>query len=133
VALYESLFDTCNALCADPLADSGMLSACLDELDCLNNGGLPMGNGFCQLGTCAGNLLPCEKSCSDASACVPLPGNCHDQPLVNEDLGLDYDPPGPAGSSKRCNSAIENECKVLQPKESACDVGNKSVAPEACP
>jgi hypothetical protein len=131
--LYASVFSTCNAVCADPAGDSGLVAACIDEVDCLNNGGLPMGNGFCQLGTCAGNGLPCEKSCTDGSACLPLPGNCHDQLLVNEDLGLDFDPPGPAGSEKRCNSAKENECKVIQPKENACGAGTKIVAPEMCP
>jgi len=131
--LYASVFSTCNAVCADPAGDSGLVAACIDEVDCLNNGGLPMGNGFCQLGTCAGNGLPCENSCTDGSACLPLPGNCHDQPLVNEDLGLDFDPPGPAGSEKRCNSAKENECKVIQPKENACGAGTKIVAPEMCP
>jgi len=130
--LYADVFSTCNAVCANPASDKGMLTACIGEIDCLNNGGLPLGNGFCQQGTCA-NGSPCKESCSDGSACVPLPGNCHDQPLVNEELGLDFDPPGPAGSEKRCSAASDNECKVIQPKESACGAGDKSVAPEVCP
>jgi len=129
--LYATVFSTCNAVCADPASSNGMVTACIGEIDCLNNGGLPLGNGFCQKGTCA-NGSPCKDSCSDGSACVPLPGNCHQQLLVNEELGLDFDPPGPAGSQKKCNSASENECKVIQPKENACGAGTKSVAPEVC-
>jgi hypothetical protein len=45
--------------------------------------------------------------------CLPLEGNCHDRPLVNEDLGLDFDPPGPAGSPRECNQARRNDCTVL--------------------
>ncbi|RMF76302.1 MAG: hypothetical protein D6738_01725 [Acidobacteria bacterium] len=45
--------------------------------------------------------------------CIPLPGNCHDQPLVNDDLGLDFDPPGPAGSAKACRRARKNHCTIF--------------------
>jgi hypothetical protein len=130
--LYSTVFSTCNAVCLNPASSQGMVTACIGEVDCLNNGGLPLGNGFCQMGTCAGNHLPCKDSCSDASACVPLPGNCHEQLLVNEELGLNFEPPGPAGSQKRCGQAKDSECKVIQPKESACGAGTKSVAPEVC-
>ena len=45
--------------------------------------------------------------------CIPLPGNCHDQPLVNEALGLDFDPPGPAGSARACRKARRNHCTIF--------------------
>jgi hypothetical protein len=81
--------------------------------------------------TCAA-LLPawatCNTTCQDVNAttqqltaCIDLiddfnngvsaaaPG-CHEQPLVG--AGLDFDPPGPAGSSKACNAAIQNDVEV---------------------
>jgi hypothetical protein len=43
--------------------------------------------------------------------------NCHTRLLVNEDLGLDFDPPGPAGSSDACNNANASICAVVGPTE----------------
>ncbi|MBP7146256.1 MAG: hypothetical protein KBD01_01840 [Acidobacteria bacterium] len=112
------VFGLCNDVC---LGLSSELSAteCIDRLDCLNNGGQLLENGMCQLGTCGGDgVTACEgdRECAfqgPAATCVPTPGNCHDNPLVNEDLGLDFDPPGAAGSSNACNSAIKNNCDVF--------------------
>ncbi len=54
-----------------------------------------------------------ESGEDSGGRCIPLPGNCHDQPLINEDLGLDFDPPGPAGSAKSCRKARKNRCTLF--------------------
>ena len=111
-------FESCNAACA--AGDKSAYDHCGDVIDCFNNGGVLLDNGMCQIGTCAGSGEPCDEdeACGlddmgGEVACVPLEGNCHDQPLVNESLGLDFDPPGPAGSSKACNRARKNGCTLL--------------------
>ncbi len=111
-------FASCNQACAD--GDVAQYGHCVDAIDCFNNGGKLLDNGLCQLGTCAGGTEPCDEDAAcglDAAgaqiACVPLPGNCHEQPLVNADLGLSFDPPGPAGSSKACNDANKNTCNIF--------------------
>jgi hypothetical protein len=45
-----------------------------------------------------------------------LTNDCHNQPLCNEDIGLCFEPPGPAGSSKANNKAIANDCTILAPE-----------------
>jgi len=109
-----ALFDDCNNACLG-LLSTRTNTRCRDEIDCFNNGGEfdPI-TGFCQTGTCA-NGAACNDStpCADLSRCTALPGNCHDRPLVNDLLGLDFDPPGPAGSSDDCNAATGNKCAVL--------------------
>jgi hypothetical protein len=108
------LFGDCNDACLG-LASTRTNTQCRNEIDCFNNGGqYNAGTGFCQLGTCA-NGAACNGStpCADLSPCTALPGNCHDRPLVNDALGLDFDPPGPAGSSDDCNSATGNNCAIL--------------------
>ncbi len=116
----QGLFSSCNAACVAN-TDPTLMDDCRKKLDCWNNGGIPLDSGMCQLGTCEGGAAPCEKNedCGlnpETGAqimCVPTPGNCHDRPLVNEDLGLNFDPPGAAGSSDACNSAIKNSCNIF--------------------
>lgn len=106
------LFADCNAACI--AGDDA--SFCIDALDCWNNGGRLLEDGMCRLGTCGGDgVTPCEKDahCGEEIACLPTGDTCHDQPLVNEDLGLSFDPPGPAGSSKACKAAIANDCTIV--------------------
>jgi hypothetical protein len=111
-------FADCNDACA--MGWDEEYGSCIDALDCFNNGGVLLDNGFCQLGTCADDGSPCDsdESCGMTDSgeeveCLPLDGNCHDRPLVNEELGLDFDPPGPAGSPKECNQARRNRCTLL--------------------
>ncbi len=111
-------FSTCDMACA--ANDTSAFGDCNDEIDCFNNGGVLLASGMCQIGTCGGDgLTPCEDddSCEgfgeENARCIPTPGNCHDQPLVSDALGLDFDPPGPAGSSKACNSANRNQCTIF--------------------
>ena len=94
---------------------------CIDELDCFNNGGVMLESGLCQIGTCGGDgVTACDgdESCGfdvlgAPIPCVPLPGHCHDALLVNEDLGLLFADPGPAGSSTACNAAIKSACTIF--------------------
>ncbi|GAB4372839.1 MAG: hypothetical protein Kow0062_09470 [Acidobacteriota bacterium] len=110
-------FADCNLACENGWSDE--YSHCIGALDCWNNGGVMLDSGICQIGTCFGDgVTACagDRDCGDGEtdgACVPLDGNCHDRPLVNEALGLDFDPPGPAGSSKACNGAKKNDCTLF--------------------
>jgi hypothetical protein len=97
-SLYSTVFADCNALCASGTATQSEITACISQLDCINNG-----NNFA------------NGACSAGGA-----GNCHERLLVNEDLGLDFDPPGAAGSSNACNAATGTRCTVVGPLESAC-------------
>lgn len=65
---------------------------------CTNNSGF---------GTCIGDLDAFNNGTSSVA-----PG-CHDRELVNEGLGLDFEPPGPAGSSNACNTAIQNNVTIF--------------------
>jgi hypothetical protein len=111
-------FGACNTACAQGNTTAmvgGNTIDCIDAIDCFNNGGsFDTTTGFCTLGTCAnGDACNEETPCTDLSQCTPLPNNCHDQELCNEDLGLCFDPPGPAGSSKQCNAANQNDCTIF--------------------
>ncbi len=108
------LFSDCNNACLG-LPSTRTNQQCRNEIGCVNNGGSFVAgscNGVCANGqTCS--LLNNSVPCADLSQCVPPLGNCHDQPLVNSGLGLDFEPPGPAGSELDCNGAIGNRCAVL--------------------
>ncbi len=42
-----------------------------------------------------------------------LAPGCHDRQLCNEDIGLCFQPPGPAGSSKACSAVRGNSCTII--------------------
>ncbi len=113
-------FQECNSACAGGPSTIGV-SDCIKAVDCFNNGGTLLANGYCQVGTCGNDgVTVCDSdgaclpdALGNPVPCVPLPGNCHDRPLVNADLGLDFDPPGPAGSSNACNAATSNTCTIF--------------------
>src|SRR5262249_25298656 len=93
---YKAIFADCNGKCAGGTATKEQMTACIGELDCLNNGG-SFDNGICTPGT---------------------PGNnCHERLLVNESLDLNFEPTGPAGSSDACNAANGTKCTVVGPFE----------------
>jgi hypothetical protein len=98
--LYSSIFSSCNATCEDK--NSGLdvprsdMTACIAAIDCLNNGGV-----FAD-GICGGD------------------SGCHDRTLVNEALGLDFEPPGPAGSSEACQDANRTACGILNIDNGSC-------------
>ena len=117
-ASLGALFSDCNNACLG-LASTRTNAQCRAEIDCFNNGGVFNNslNNTCQLGSCSittsqacGTNLP---ACPIGQTCVPTPGNCHDEPLENAALGLDFEPPGPAGSEADCNAAKKNRCAVL--------------------
>ncbi len=114
-ASLDDLFDDCNAACLG-LPSDRTNEECRAEIDCFNNGGIfhDGKSSFCQTGTCA-NGDPCNgsRACVDGSACTPLANNCHDRELCNEDVGICFEPPGPAGSSNACHAANANHCAIL--------------------
>ncbi len=138
----ENLVNQCNSLCGGPSFFTTMtVTECIDAIDCFNNGGenVPDNGGlFCKKGTCSDNGEPCNSDdlsrCDEPeeAMCIPTPNTCHDQPLVNEDLGLDFDPPGPAGSSKKCNDANKSKCHVIPPGESECGADTGACPGPSC-
>jgi cysteine-rich repeat protein len=151
--LYD-LFSNCNAICPNGAPED--MDECKDKVDCFNNGGIINEDlaELCQTGTCSDNDAPCNENdlhlCGvplEATCIIPLPGNCHDQPLVG--LGLNFDPPGPAGSSDKCDVAkaikksdnnscailpklIDNGCSKFNQGEQCCATGTKSDIEETC-
>jgi hypothetical protein len=123
--IFTGTFSTCNTLCQNSGASTSSITACINSLDCLNNGGTLLSNGFCQTGSCEDGS-ECKQTetetarCADGSPCSPFAGNCHDEDLVNGDLGLDFEPPGAAGSSTQCNDAKKSACTVVGPGVSSC-------------
>jgi hypothetical protein len=139
----EEVFQACNAACADgkttAIVDTTTIH-CIETIDCYNNGGIfDEATMSCQTGTCSDNGKPCKEEdrslCNDpaTAVCTPLENSCHNQPLCNEDLGLCFEPPGPAGSSDAQNVARKNNCTVIPPGEANCSAGTKSSGPESCP
>ncbi len=117
----ESTFTTCNSVCSGT-STAMTIGDCISAIDCFNNGGSVLDNGACGMGTCNGDgTTACENddNCTHMSTvgspatCIPTASNCHDRALVNEDLGLNFEPPGPAGSSSSCNSAHKNKCTIF--------------------
>jgi hypothetical protein len=115
----RNTFATCNTACG--AKNTAAYGQCIKSLDCYNNGGRLLADGSCQTMSCGGAGV---TSCSSAGACgldaaghpvpcLPNAGNCHDRALVNTALGLDFDPPGPAGSSNECNAATSNSCTIF--------------------
>ncbi len=113
------------------------MNDCIEQIDCFNNGGVYEG-GMCWYYQCAegtpfeGALCNSDAECFDGvgvfqvGACEPIPGNCHDRELCNEDIGLCFQPPGPAGSSHACKDANQNDCII--PGGEGCDTND----PDEC-
>ncbi len=123
--IHAPIFSQCNADC---IANSnpGAISVCQLAIDCINNGGDPYSEpGVCNIGTCSQDSELCSSSAdcapmTPAQTCNPFPNNCHGRPLELDPDGpggnppiLDFEPPGPAGSSKGCNDAIGNDCTLF--------------------
>jgi hypothetical protein len=126
----EELFAACNTACAaggTTVTDDVNTISCIAAVDCWNNGGIFFeATGFCQTGTCSLDGVTACNSKSDCplyygkeQSCIALAGTCHDQKLVKDGF-FDFDPPGPAGSSDACNTAIGNRCTVIAPGEIEC-------------
>src|SRR6266481_3126277 len=106
----QDVFQTCNTACAG--GNPSAPGTCIGLLDCFNNGGV---------------IDPSTGNCVTG-----LSGNCESQPLINQSLNLNFEPPGPAGSSGECNSARGNTCTVIPPGETSCGAGLKCSTPETC-
>jgi hypothetical protein len=116
-------FAECNATCIaatdlDPNNNptTAQITGCVAAVDCLNNGGDPfIIPGVCVTGTCSSTEALCSGSCPPdgllTQTCDPFPDNCHDKPLETETF--DFEPPGPASSSKACNDAKGNQCTLF--------------------
>ena len=139
----SNLFSECNGICQGIPDNTLTTQECIFRIDCFNNGGVVLENEglFCQTGTCVpagscgivddlvtvnGDSVPCndQTSCETGFECCPLPGNCHDRELCNEEYDCDpgtegvqaclcFEPPGPAASEKECNTAIRNGCTIF--------------------
>jgi hypothetical protein len=125
------IFKECNLVC-EGKSTAMSVTQCIGAIDCFNNGGIYK-DGYCATGTCSNNGKPCSgddlSNCGinnsfvawiQGISCVPVEGNCHERELCNEDIGLCFEPPGPAGSSGACNKARKNSCYV---KEGCSDCG----------
>jgi hypothetical protein len=98
----SDLFTECNTDC---IANTN-LAACIEAIDCFNNGGLPdLGSGTC--GT-------------DPS------GSCHARELP------DFIDQESADTSQECNAARKTQCTVVPPGETQCTSGVISSGAEAC-
>ena len=124
----DQTFADCNQVCQGTPVAGWDIGKCKDAIDCFNNGG-QYKDGFCQTGTCSDNDKPCNEDdlsqCGtsnpflaflNGTSCIPLPSNCHERELCNDDPSVDlcFEPPGPAGSSKQCNAANRNSLYVAE-------------------
>jgi len=111
-------FADCSDVCAGiPVMDGPTMNECTHQLDCFNNGGRVV-MGDCAYGTCdetaeycGGDFGECPPFANLPQECVPLPGNCHDAVLCNEELGV-CPKKTPASSSRACQEARKNECTI---------------------
>jgi hypothetical protein len=92
-AALGDLFSMCDEACLN----GASLGNCVDAVDCFNNGG---------------------HFNAETGSCETTGDSCHSRPLCNEDIGLCFDRPGPAGSSTKCNAAIgrrraPNDCTIF--------------------
>ena len=113
VPAFETAFNMCNAVCISGTSTQSQIGACIDLVDCLNNGGTPslQADGttfFCATGKCSDNMANCSSYlglCGDpgTATCIPFASTCHDRPLLFPDT--------PAGSSNKCNDAKGTACE----------------------
>ncbi|MGA1839332.1 MAG: hypothetical protein ACMUIU_01795 [bacterium] len=108
------IFEACNAACkGDPSPYT--VEECIYAIDCWNNGGRPAqidSAWFCQpmYPSCHERMIGvCEDGtvCTEGNTTLTAPGErlCGDGSVCG--------PTGPAGSSKACNSATQNDCTLL--------------------
>jgi hypothetical protein len=120
VTSINAVFDACNAFCAANTTSE--FGACIDALDCFNNGGTLNASGECITGTCFDGTtdtgVPCgpEVSCPTGQECHELP-SCHtaDLPACVLTENGDCPDPGPAGSTSLCKQARKDLITVVTP------------------
>lgn len=113
-------FSTCNDVCAglDAGPDAPSVSECIDQLACFNDGG-EIVDGKCALGTCrtdtnlycGGDYDRCPDVEGQPQPCGKFDGNCREQALCNEALGVC---PMRTGKSSKlaCREATRDDCTV---------------------
>jgi hypothetical protein len=89
----EDLFSECNEICAG--ITSGNVGQCIEMVDSWNNG--------------------YYNGCHSRRLCSTANDLCFEDPP--------YVKPGPAGSPKACRAARKNDCTIIMPGESECEVG----------
>ena len=66
----------------------------------------------CNANCLGGDISGCIEAIDAFNNGLTIPG-CHDEPLENDVLNLDFNPPGPAGSSQACRAANNNDIIIL--------------------
>jgi hypothetical protein len=118
--VHADLIAACNDTCTGKVGLS--VSECVYALDCFNGGGSWDGDSCGHPGLCrdSGALCTSDEDCVGLSDyCVPTE-SCHDRSLCPDSTddgeinGSDFcfEPPGPAGSSGKCNAARKNAVHV---------------------
>jgi cysteine-rich repeat protein len=136
-----------EAICVSPRGNQKLQLArqlTAMALNCIISGGGPT----CTAMSCEDIFLECNNVCASdmgmysIQECIMmvdswnnggyLEDGCHSRQLCNEDIGLCFEPPGPAGSPKACTAAQKNDCTILMPGESECDMGLADYEMEVC-
>jgi cysteine-rich repeat protein len=136
-----------EAICVSPRGNQKLQLArqlTAMALNCIISGGGPT----CTAMSCEDIFLECNNVCAGDTGmysiqeCIMmvdswnnggyLEDGCHSRQLCNEDIGLCFEPPGPAGSPKACTAARKNDCTILMPGESECDMGLADYEMEVC-
>ena len=112
-----ALIADCNDVCFDN-DDSLAISLCQSALGCFNEGGHINDDGSCVAagtGVCSGDSPNAGETCGDDEDCIAfgvgsciMYDSCHDRSLCEPDSNFCFEPPGPASSPKKCNTARKN-------------------------
>jgi hypothetical protein len=136
-----------EAICVSPRGNQRLQLArqlTAMALNCIISGGGPK----CQNMSCEIMFLECNKVCAgdpgmySIQQCIGmvdswnngryLGDGCHSRKLCSEVNELCFHPPGPAGSPKACKAALRNDCTIIMPGESECDMGLVADELEMC-
>jgi hypothetical protein len=136
-----------EAICVSPRGNQKLQLArqlTAMALNCIISGGGPM----CTDMSCEAMFLECNNVCAgepgmySVQECIGmvdfwnnggyLEDGCHTRELCNEEVELCFAPPGPAGSPKACTAARKNDCTIIMPGESECDMGLVAEELEVC-
>jgi hypothetical protein len=136
-----------EAICVSPRGNQKLQLArqlMAMALNCIISSGSPT----CTDMSCEDMFLECNNVCAgdpgmySVNECIEMvdfwnnggyvEDGCHTRKLCNEDIGLCFHPPGPAGSPKACTAARKNDCTIIMPGESECDMGAVGDELEVC-
>jgi hypothetical protein len=111
-SLFKAAVAACyaGAACApSTAANKAAQTACVNALDCLNNGGHIAADGTCAAGTCSDNGAACSSG--NLTNCGSLAATCNDSNCHQQNFG--NFPDSPAGSQKACQDANKNSCDIF--------------------